>query len=67
MNGNLIGEEFEDYVFNQIAQRQKDQYSGHNSPRSPQQLQYLNNQNSWVKLTSGASLALGATVLSISS
>ena len=56
MNGNLIGEEFEDYVFNQIAQRQKDQYSGHNSLRSPQQLQYLNNQNSWVKLASGASI-----------
>ena len=56
MNGNIIGEEFEDYVFEQIAQRQKDQYSGYTSLRTPQQLQYLNNQNAWVKLASGASI-----------
>ena len=56
MNGNVVGEEFDEYVFEQIAQRQKDQYSGYNSLRTPQQLQYLNNQNAWVKLASGVSI-----------
>ena len=56
MNGNIVGEEFDEYVFEQIAQRQKDQYSGYNSLRTPQQLQYLNNQNAWVKLASGVSI-----------
>jgi hypothetical protein len=56
MNGNIVGEEFEEYVFEQIAQRQKDQYSGYTSLRTPQQLQYLNNQNAWVKLASGVSI-----------
>jgi hypothetical protein len=36
MNGNIIGEEFEEYVFNQIAQRQKNQFSGFNSLRTPE-------------------------------
>ena len=56
MNGNIVGEEFDDYVFSQIAQRQKDQFSGYNSTRTPEQLQYLNNTNAWVKLASGASI-----------
>lgn len=56
MNGNIVGEEFEEYVFEQIAQRQKDQYSGYTSLRTSQQLQYLNNQNAWVKLASGVSI-----------
>ena len=56
MNGNIIGEEFEDYVFAQIAQRQKNQYSGYNSTRTPEQIQYLNNTNAWVKLASGVSI-----------
>ena len=56
MNGNVVGEEFENYVFDQIAQRQKDQYSGYSSLRTPKQLQYLNNKNAWVKLASGASI-----------
>ena len=43
MNGNIIGEEFEEYVFDQITQRQKNQFSGFNSSRTPEQLQYLNN------------------------
>ena len=56
MNGNIIGEEFEDYVFAQISQRQKNQYSGYNSTRTPEQIQYLNNTNAWVKLASGVSV-----------
>jgi hypothetical protein len=56
MNGNIVGEEFEKYVFDQIAQRQKDQYSGYDSLRTPKQLQYLNNKNAWVKLASGVSI-----------
>ena len=56
MNGNIIGEEFEEYVFDQITQRQKNQFSGFNSSRTPEQLQYLNNTNAWVKLASGVSI-----------
>ena len=53
MKGNIVGEEFESYVFNQIARRQADQYSGYDSKRTPEQLQYLNNKTAWVKLASG--------------
>ena len=53
MTGNIVGEEFEEYVFDQIAQRQKDQYSGYTSNRTPEQIQYLNNKTAWVKLASG--------------
>ncbi len=53
MTGNTIGEEFEEYVTEQIAQRQSDQYSGYESLRTPKQIQYLNNTTSWVKLASG--------------
>jgi hypothetical protein len=56
MTGNIVGEEFDDYVFSQISQRQKNQFSGYNSTRTPDQLQYLNNTNAWVKLASGASI-----------
>ena len=53
MNGNLLGEEFESYVFDQISQRQNNQYSGYEELRTPQQIQYLNNTTAWVKLASG--------------
>ena len=56
MTGNIIGEEFEKYVFNQISQRQTNQFSGYNSLRNEEQLQYLNNQNSWVKLASSVDI-----------
>ena len=56
MTGNIIGEEFEKYVFNQISQRQSNQFSGYNGLRSGEQLQYLNNQNSWVKLASSVDI-----------
>ncbi len=53
MNGNLLGEEFENYVFDQISQRQTNQYSGYEELRTPEQIQYLNNTTAWVKLASG--------------
>lgn len=56
MTGNIIGEEFENYVFKQIAQRQKDQFSGLESNRTPEQIQYLNNRTAWVKLASGVEI-----------
>lgn len=49
MNGNIVGEEFQDYVFSQIGLRQE--IHGRKN-RSPEELQYLSNNNSWVKLAS---------------
>ena len=52
MNGNIVGEEFEGYVFDQIGLRQEAQAKGFDGKRSPSDLQYLSNTNSWVKLAS---------------
>jgi hypothetical protein len=49
MNGNIVGEEFEPYVFGEIAFRQSIQ--GKQS-RSNTDLNYLSNQSSWIKLAS---------------
>ena len=49
MNGNIVGEEFEPYVFSEIAFRQSIQ--GKQS-RTDTDLNYLSNQSSWVKLAS---------------
>ena len=49
MNGNIVGEEFEPYVFSEIAFRQSIQ--GKQS-RNNTELNYLSNQSSWVKLAS---------------
>lgn len=56
MTGNIIGEEFKKYVFDQISQRQSNQFSGYNELRNGEQLQYLNNQNSWIKLASSVDI-----------
>ena len=56
MNGNIVGEEFEDYVFDQISQRQTNQYAGYETSRTPEQIQYLNNTTAWVKLASGVKI-----------
>lgn len=56
MTGNIVGEEFENYVFDQIQLRQSLQGAGLNSNRTPQELQYLNNQNAWIKLASSVSV-----------
>jgi len=49
MNGNIVGEEFETYVFDEIAFRQSIQ--GKQS-RTNTDLNYLSNQSSWIKLAS---------------
>ena len=54
---NIVGEPFDGYVYDEIQNRQTNQNSGYDNPlRTPQQLQYLNNQNSWVKLASSVSI-----------
>ena len=58
MNGNIVGEEFDDYVFNQISQRQTNQYAGYETHRTPEQIQYLNNTTSWTKLASGVKIGV---------
>ena len=60
MTGNLIGEEFEDYVFNQINQRQTLTGTGYDVTNledsnllSPREINLLNNKSSFIKLASG--------------
>ena len=60
MTGNLLGEEFEDYVFNQIKDRQLLMGTGYdvtnlssNNLLSPREINILNNKNSFIKLASG--------------
>ena len=53
MNGNIVGEPIDEFVQLQINARQSNQFSGYgNAFRTPEQLQYLNNRNAWVKLAS---------------
>jgi hypothetical protein len=57
--GNILGEEFKQYVFNQIDVRQSIHGAGGQSSllnRDPKYLNYLNNRNAWVKMASGVSL-----------
>ena len=57
MTGNIIGEEFDDFVRDQINIRQSNQFGGYKDIlRTPEQLQYLNNRNAWVKLASSVSV-----------
>lgn len=60
MTGNLIGEEFDDYVFNQINQRQTLSGKGYDVTNledsnllSPREINLLNNKSSFIKLASG--------------
>lgn len=57
---NLIGEPLDKFVYDEINNRQTNQYSGldKNNPRSPYQQQYLNNTNSWVKLASSVEVGI---------
>ena len=49
----IIGEPFKNYVAEQINVRQEIYGSGTTlSPRTPEQIQYLNSRNAWVKLAS---------------
>ena len=57
MTGNLIGEEFDQYVFNQIKVRQTTSASGFGKTKmSSNNLQILNNKNSFLKLASGVDI-----------
>ena len=60
MNGNIVGEEIEDFVQDQIKTRQSNQYGGYGtSLRTDDQLQYLNNRNAWIKLASSVDILEG--------
>ena len=52
MTGNIIGENFSTKVTASIENRQKVHGSGFASKRTPNQIQYLNNRNAWLKLAS---------------
>lgn len=61
MRGNIIGEPFDSFVYDQIDVRQDHQAAGFNDSRTPAQIQYLNNKHAWVKMASSvaASGSLG--------
>jgi hypothetical protein len=60
MEGNIVGEEIEDFVSKQIKARQSNQFGGYGtSLRTNDQLQYLNNRNAWVKLASSVDILEG--------
>lgn len=57
--GNILGEEFNQYVSDQIDVRQSLQGAGSQSSpikRDPKILNYLNNRNTWVKMASSVAL-----------
>ncbi len=58
MIGNIIGDEFDDWVKNQIKARQFVAGSGYgkSNTRNPKILNYLNNRNAWIKLGSSVSV-----------
>ena len=52
MTGNIIGEDFSTGVLNEINLRQQIHGSGFQKNRTPQQIQFLNNRNAWLKMAS---------------
>ena len=56
MTGNLIGEPFFPFVFNQIEQRQILQGKGYKGNRSDLDIQMLNSSTSFLKLASGVDI-----------
>ena len=56
-SGNLLGEPFDGFVLKQIDKRQKIHYSGVEVNRTPEEINYLNNRNAWVKLASGVNVS----------
>jgi hypothetical protein len=66
---SIIGEKFKDYVQAQIAVRQRTHGKGFaaNSVRTPQELQILNNQNAWLKLSSSVRIIGNGTTNTSSS
>ena len=64
MNGNIVGEPFDEFVQLQIAVRQLNQFGGFGTDlRTNDQLQYLNNRNAWVKLASSVWVLEGDTAV----
>jgi len=54
---NIVGEPFDEYVNKQIKDRQKTHGQGLNSNRDKNTLSYLHSKTSWIKLTSGVTIA----------
>ena len=56
--GNIVGEQFENYVLNQIKVRQKLYGSGvgEDSLRNQNQLQLINNKQAWLKMASSVAV-----------
>jgi hypothetical protein len=52
----ILGKPLESYVQNQIQIRQEAHGSGVYSPRTPDQITYLNANNAWIKLASGVNV-----------
>ena len=62
--GNIVGEKFEPFVFNQIDKRQKlygSSYLEGSGGRNPAQLQLMNNKNAWLKMASSTSVVSDET------
>lgn len=57
MYSNIVGEPFDKFVYEEIGLRQSNQFSGYNEDRTQDQIQYLNNQNAWIKLASSVSIS----------
>jgi hypothetical protein len=64
MEGNIVGEEFDEFVVDQIKIRQSNQFSGYGtSLRTDDQLKYLTNRNAWVKLASSVDILEGDIIV----
>jgi hypothetical protein len=72
MEGNIVGEPFEDFVAKQIDIRQKAQFGGYNfkksssgvlSLRTGDEIQYFTNRNAWIKLASSVRIDQGPTTI----
>ena len=53
---NILGEGFPDEIIKQVEQRQKIYGSGYTSPRTSEEIVYLNANTSWVKLASSVNI-----------
>ena len=56
MGSNIIGQEFRNYVANQIMVRQETHGSGTDILRNNDQISYLNSKTAWIKLASSVSI-----------
>ena len=53
---NILGEGFPDQIVKQVERRQKVYGSGYTSPRTSEEIVYLNANTSWVKLASSVNI-----------